>query len=224
MIGGRPPDWADPPTRNPGLPAPPFYEVKVRLFGNPADLNETSDDTVERTLKIKLIDLANQAPKFPETSLPPYKEGSASRIAGRVNAYDPDEASLEILNEPKFQIHYELQESGAYPDYIWFDKEIFDKDDASPVDYIGGQLVFKVSPDYEYFLDQGVGTTLEVLVRAREFGVDGYNDQETYQVIKIPLENKVEPPYIIDSNLNDANFSLSEETSRILSFHRNTRL
>ena len=59
---------------------------------------------MERTLKIKLIDLANQAPKFPETSLPPYKEGSASRIAGRVNAYDPDEASLEILNEPKFQI------------------------------------------------------------------------------------------------------------------------
>ena len=64
------------------------------------------------------------------------------------------------------------------------------------------------------FFNQGVGTTLEVLVRAREFGVDGYNDQETYQVIKIPLENKVEQPLFsqIDSDLNDANFSLLEET------------
>ena len=215
-IGGRPPDWADPPVRSPGLPAPPFYEINVRLFGNPADLNETGDNTVERTFRIKLIDLANQPPQFAETSLAPYKEGSASRIAGRVTAYDPDEASLEILNEPKFEIHYELQESGAYPDYIWFDKQIFDKDDTSAVDYIGGQLVFKAAPDYEYFLNQGVGTTLEVLVRAREFGVDGYNDQETYQVIKIPLENKVEHPFFssIDSNLNDANFSFPEETDK----------
>jgi hypothetical protein len=214
MIGGRPPDWANPPARNPGLPAPPFYEVKVRLFGNPADLNETGDNTVEKTLRIKLIDLANQPPQFMETSLPPYKEGSTDLFAGRVNAYDPDEASLEILNEPRFQIHYELQESGAYPDYIWFDKQIFDKDDSSPADYIGGQLVFKVAPDYEYFLNQGVGTTLEVLVRAREFGVDGYNDQETYQVIKIPLENRVEQPFFssIDTDLIDANFSLIEES------------
>ena len=77
--------------------------MKIRLFGNPADLNETSDDTVEQTLKIKLIDLANQPPQFSETSLMPYMEGSPSRLAGRVIAYDPDEASLEKLNEPKFQ-------------------------------------------------------------------------------------------------------------------------
>ena len=224
QIGGRPPDWANAPVRNPGLPAPPFYEIKVRLFGNPADLNETGDNTVEQTLKIKLIDLANQPPKFSNTSLDPYREGSASRIAGRVNAYDPDAASLEILNEPQFQIHYILQESAAYPDYIWFEKDIFDKDDNSPVDYIGGQLVFKASPDYEQFLSRGVGTTLEVLVLAREYGLNGYNNQETLQVIKVPLLNNVEPPFIssINSDFKDANFSLAEESFQTFSIFAET--
>ena len=213
-IGGKPPDWADPPVRIPGLPPPEFYEVKIRLFGNPADLNETGEDTAVRTLRINLTDLANQPPQFVSTSLPLYREGSPSRIAGRVEAYDPDEASLEILGEPKFQVHYELQESGAYPDYIWFNKDIFDKDDTSPVDYTGGQLVFKVAPDFEYFLSNGIGATLEVLVRAREYGINGYNDQETYQTIKIPLENNVEPPFFspIVSEFNDANFSVPEES------------
>ena len=213
-IGGKPPDWADPPVLQAGLAPPEVYHVKVRLFGNPADKNETGDDTAELDLKIKLIDLANQPPQFFSTTLPAYREGSQSLLAGRVSAYDPDQASLVIKNEPTFAIHYELLRNDAFPDYQYFNKEIFDKDETSPSDHVGGELVFNIPPDFEYFMNSGIGATLEVYVKVREYGEDGYNGQESVEVIKIPLENDIEAPFFlpVTSDLMDANFSVAEES------------
>ncbi len=219
ILGGLPPDYGLPPI-NPKDGKQRAnghkFELEIVVYGD-ANKDPDSDNRRAETINIEIYDLPEEPPFFTRYSMDPYLEGSDSLFVGTVEAVDPDDAELRLNGKVGNQIHYYLESSSLYSDYIFFDEVKFNTDPQNPDIDPGGELYFKEDsrPDYEALVSSKSGAKYEILVTAKEWDeeaeeyVDG---AETEQIIEVIIENKVEKPFFqsLGTSDGDANFTLVE--------------
>ena len=218
-LGGLPPDYGLPPINPQDGKQRSFghkFELEIIVYGD-ANKSIDSKNRTSQSILIEIYDRPEEPPFFTDFEVPPYPEGSTSSFVGTIQAIDPDDAELRLNGKQGNDIHYFLENSNVYDDYVLFNQDLFNTDPLDSSNQPGGELHFADGffPDYETLVNSRSGPKYEILVKAKEWDPDAeeYVDgAETEQVIVINLLNQVEEPYFesLDTLTGDANFSLEE--------------